>query len=117
MRKIINFTHATLDGYIDNLHTWSHHSVTDEVQDHLVEMHLAADALPLGRITYEEMAQSWPNFGGNPFSDHINWRCCVVRSGCAADRRWRRTGQIIEASSSNAAAQRRRLARASTPSS
>src|SRR3954451_15531712 len=31
-----------------------------------------ADALLLGRITYEGMAQAWPTRGGNPFADHVN---------------------------------------------
>jgi uncharacterized protein DUF1841 len=44
-------------------------------------------------------------------------RCCVVRSGVKLKPFRCRFGQIIEASSSNAAAQRRRLARASMPSS
>jgi len=44
-------------------------------------------------------------------------RCCVVRSGVKLKPFRCRFGQIIEASPSNAAAQRRRVARASTPSS
>ncbi len=72
MRKIINFTHATLDGYIDEPHTWSMEYANDDVQGYLLNMHLAADALLLGRNTYEGMAQAWPNYGGNPFGDHVN---------------------------------------------
>jgi dihydrofolate reductase len=72
MRKIINFTHATLDGYIDNPHEWSFPYADDESQAYALELHLAADALLLGRITYDGMAQAWPNMGGNPFGDHIN---------------------------------------------
>ena len=37
-----------------------------------MKMHFAADALLLGRITFEGMAQSWPAMGGNPFVDHVN---------------------------------------------
>jgi dihydrofolate reductase len=72
MRKIVNFTHATLDGYIDDPHEWSMPYSNEELQDYLLKMHLAADALLLGRITYEGMAQAWPNMGGNPFGDHVN---------------------------------------------
>jgi dihydrofolate reductase len=72
MRKIINFTHATLDGYIDEPHLWSQQYADDEVQGYLLNMHLAADALLLGRVTYDGMAQAWPNYGGNPFGDHVN---------------------------------------------
>ena len=72
MRKIINFTHATLDGYIDEPHTWSFQYSNEEVQGYLLDMHLAADALLLGRTTFEGMAQAWPNMSGNPFADHVN---------------------------------------------
>jgi dihydrofolate reductase len=72
MRKIINFTHATLDGYIDEPHKWSHQYSDEELQEYGLKMTLAADALLLGRITYEGMAQAWPNMGGNPFGDHVN---------------------------------------------
>ena len=72
MRKIISFTHATLDGYIDDPHKWSFQYSDEELQDYALKMTLAADALLLGRITYEGMAQAWPARGGNPFADHVN---------------------------------------------
>jgi dihydrofolate reductase len=72
MRKIVCFTHATLDGYIDEPQNWSFDYSNDEVQAYLLEMTLAADALLLGRITYEGMAQAWPTRSGNPFADHVN---------------------------------------------
>ena len=72
MRKIIAFTHATLDGYIDEPQNWSHQFANEEVQDYGLKMTLAADALLLGRITYEGMATAWPTRGGNPFADHVN---------------------------------------------
>ena len=72
MRKIVTFTHATLDGYIDAPHTWSFPYADDEFQGYALDMTLAADALLLGRITYEGMAQAWPTRSGNPFADHVN---------------------------------------------
>jgi dihydrofolate reductase len=72
VRKIINFTHATLDGFIDAPHEWSLQYSNEELQDYGLTMTLAADALLLGRITYEGMAQAWPARGGNPFADHVN---------------------------------------------
>ena len=72
MRSIKCFTHATLDGYIDDPHIWSLQYADEELQEHLLEMTLAADALLLGRITYEGMAEAWPTRGGNPFADHVN---------------------------------------------
>jgi dihydrofolate reductase len=72
MRKLISFTHATLDGYIDDPQDWSHQYADEELQEYLLEMHLAADALLLGRVTYEGMAQTWPGMSGVPFADHVN---------------------------------------------
>jgi dihydrofolate reductase len=72
VRKIISFTHATLDGYIDDPHKWSFPYSDEELQDYGIEMTLAADALLLGRITYEGMAQAWPPRGGDPFANHVN---------------------------------------------
>jgi dihydrofolate reductase len=72
LRTIISFTHATLDGYIDNPHEWSFEYADEELQSYGLEMHLAADALLLGRVTYEGMAEAWPTRGGDPFSDHVN---------------------------------------------
>jgi len=72
MRKVISFTHATLDGYIDDPHLWSFDYADEEFQRYAMDMTLGADALLLGRVTYEGMAQAWPNRGGDPFSDHVN---------------------------------------------
>ncbi len=72
MRKIVSFTHATLDGYIDEPHKWSFPYADEEFQAYGLEMTLKADALLLGRITYDGMALAWPGRGGNPFADHVN---------------------------------------------
>ena len=72
MRNIIAFTHATLDGYIDEPHKWSFQYADEEFQDYGLTMTLRADALLLGRVTFEGMAQAWPTRGGNPFADHVN---------------------------------------------
>ncbi|WP_020416105.1 dihydrofolate reductase family protein [Amycolatopsis sp. ATCC 39116] len=72
MRKIITSTYATLDGFIDNPHEWSLQYSNEEAQAYAFAMTTAADALLLGRVTYEGMAQAWPQMGGNPYADHVN---------------------------------------------
>jgi dihydrofolate reductase len=72
MRKIISSTYTTLDGFIDNPHLWSMRYNSEDSLAHAAETALGCDALLLGRITYEGMAQAWPDMGGNPFADHIN---------------------------------------------
>lgn len=72
MRKIIASTYATLDGFIDNPHEWSLQYNSEDAMAYAFEMTTGCDALLLGRVTYEGMAQAWPNMGGNPYSDHVN---------------------------------------------
>lgn len=72
MRKIIASTYATLDGFIDNPHEWSMQYSDEPARNYALAMTLGMDALLLGRITYEGMAQAWPSMGGNPYADHIN---------------------------------------------
>ena len=58
--------------HLDDPQKWSFQYSDEELQDYGLKMTLAADALLLGRITYEGMAQAWPTRGGNPFADHVN---------------------------------------------
>ncbi|GAT68318.1 dihydrofolate reductase family protein [Planomonospora sp. ID91781] len=72
MRKIICSTYATLDGFIDDPHLWSMQHNSEDAMAYALELTLGCDALLLGRVTYEGMAQAWPNMGGNPYADHVN---------------------------------------------
>ncbi|RMB80091.1 dihydrofolate reductase family protein [Streptomyces shenzhenensis] len=72
MRRIIASTYTTLDGYIDDPHEWSLRYHDEAAQKHAFELTLGADTLLLGRVTYEGMAQAWPNMGSNPYADHVN---------------------------------------------
>lgn len=72
MRKIIASTYTTLDGFIDNPHEWSLQYNSEDAMAYAFELTTGCDALLLGRITYEGMAQAWPNMGGNPYADHVN---------------------------------------------
>ena len=59
MRKLINSTYITLDGVIDNP-MWTMPFFDEEAAAFAGEQTAAADALLMGRATYEGFAASWP---------------------------------------------------------
>lgn len=72
MRRIICSVYTTLDGFQDEPHLWAMQYNTPEVMQYSLDLALSADAILLGRVTYEGMAQAWPQMGGNPYADHVN---------------------------------------------
>ena len=59
MRKLINSTYITLDGVIENP-MWTMPYFDDEASAFAGELTSGADALVLGRATYEGFAAAWP---------------------------------------------------------
>jgi dihydrofolate reductase len=60
MRKLINSTYITLDGVIDNP-AWTTPYFDDEAAAFAGSQTETADALLMGRMTYEGFASAWPN--------------------------------------------------------
>ncbi|MBE7556273.1 MAG: dihydrofolate reductase [Anaerolineales bacterium] len=71
MRRIIVSTFATLNGVIENPHHWSLNYFDEEAGKFASEQLFAADALLLGRETYQGFAEAWPSRSGD-FADRIN---------------------------------------------
>jgi dihydrofolate reductase len=59
-RKVVASLYVTLDGYIDEPGLWSFPFWSDEAAQFKAQELSAADALLLGRITYEGFARAWP---------------------------------------------------------
>lgn len=59
MRKLINSTYITLDGVIDNP-MWTMPYFDDEASAFAGSLTGAADALLMGRVTYDGMSAAWP---------------------------------------------------------
>lgn len=59
MRKLINSTYLTLDGVIENP-AWTAPYFAEEAAELAGELTTGADALLMGRVTYEGFAQAWP---------------------------------------------------------
>jgi dihydrofolate reductase len=101
MRKLVESTFVTLDGVISSPHEWSTSYWDDEHASYAHDLLFAADALLLGRITYEGFAQSWPHRAGvDDYADWINampkhvvsrtldettWNATVLRGDVAAE--------------------------------
>ncbi|TDD37056.1 hypothetical protein E1286_37625 [Nonomuraea terrae] len=72
MRKLIESTFVTLDGVISSPHVWGPPYWNEEHHKYAGKLLFAADALLLGRETYQGFAQSWPARTGDPYADRIN---------------------------------------------
>lgn len=72
MRKLVESTFVTLDGVIGDPQVWGAPYWDEEHQGYGSKLLFAADALLLGRETYEAFAQAWPEQSGDPYTDRIN---------------------------------------------
>lgn len=69
MGRLIVSTQTTVDGVMDQLEDWFEEKGDHE--HHGVEELRAADAVLLGRKTYEQLSKFWPEASG-PYADLIN---------------------------------------------
>ncbi|HEY3630264.1 MAG TPA: dihydrofolate reductase family protein [Jatrophihabitantaceae bacterium] len=74
MRRIVVSEFVTLDGIIEAPNEWSMSYWNDDIGDFKYEELFAADALLLGRTTYEGFAAAWPNMieETGPFGERMN---------------------------------------------
>ena len=73
MRKLVESTFVTVDGVISSPHEWGPPYWDEEHAEYARKLLFAADALLLGRETYEGLAQAWPlRAGADDYADRIN---------------------------------------------
>ena len=72
MGHLIESTFVTLDGVIGSPEKWGGPYWDDEHNAYGQSLLDRADAVLLGRATYDIFAASWPSRGGDPFADRIN---------------------------------------------
>ena len=72
MRKVVESTFVTLDGVIESPQHWSPPYWDEEHAAYAAKLLRSADALLLGRATYEGFAQAWPARSGDDYTDRIN---------------------------------------------
>lgn len=100
MRKLVESTFVTLDGVISAPQEWSPPYWDDEHASYARKLLFAADALLLGRVTYEGFVQAWPSRTGDDYSDRINSLPKYVASNTLEKATWNATileGDVAEA--------------------
>jgi dihydrofolate reductase len=108
MRKLIETTFVTLDGVISDTEPstapnaapqkWGSPYWDEEHGGYAHDLLFAADALLLGRVTYEGFAQAWPPRKGD-LADRINGLPKFVASRTLTDTSWNATlikGDVAE---------------------
>jgi dihydrofolate reductase len=88
MGKLIESTFVSLDGVIESPQEWSPPYWDDEHTAYSRKLLFDADALLLGRVTYEGFAQAWPARSGDDFTDRINSMPKYVASNTLQDVTW-----------------------------
>lgn len=94
MRKLVESTFVTLDGVIGDPQVWGPPYWDDEHAAYAWKLMEPAEALVLGRATYEGFAKAWPQRSGDPLADKINAMPKHVSSRTLTDATW--NASIIE---------------------
>lgn len=103
MRKIIAGLFMTLDGVTESPDKWSFPYFNDEVGQVIGSNMESSDTILLGRRTYEEFAEYWPDKTAedDPFADYINDTPKLVASTTLKTLEWRNSslieGDVVEA--------------------
>jgi dihydrofolate reductase len=91
MRKLVESTFVTLNGIISDPQVWGPTYWNDEHLNYARDPLFAADALLLGRVTYEGFAESWPSRSDDDYSDRINAMPKYVASTMLRETTWNST--------------------------
>lgn len=113
MRTLIVSEFVTLDGVMEapggeptHPHAgWVFDFMSPEQEQYKLAETLEAEALLLGRVTYEGFSQAWPGRGG-PFADKMNAMPKYVVSSALTDPEWNNT-TVLEGDPLQAVAQLR----------
>ena len=87
MRKLIESVHVSLGGAISPL-DWAFPYLDDQHTHYATELLGTADALLLGRRTYEGLSASYPAMASNPFVDRMNSIPKYVASRTLTETTW-----------------------------
>jgi len=100
MRRLIESTHVSLGGEVGSPHEWAFPYLDDEHKDYAKRLLFAADALLLGRLTYEGLSAAYPAMTSgdtgvpNDFIERMNSIPKFVASTTLREATW--NASIIE---------------------
>ena len=96
MSKLTVTCFITLDSVVEEPHLWSGQFQSDDTEELNEKVLREADALLLGRVTYEGFAAAWPSRSGDPFSDKFNAMPKYVVSSSLETADWNNSTIIDE---------------------
>jgi dihydrofolate reductase len=91
MRKLIESTHVSLGGEIGSPQEWAFPYLDAEHAEYATGLLFAADALLLGRRTYQGLSAAYPTMAANAFVDRMNSIPKYVASTTLKDATWNAT--------------------------
>jgi dihydrofolate reductase len=91
MRKLIESTHVALGGEIGSPQDWGFPYLDDEHMRYATELLTGADALLLGRRTYQGLSAAYPAMASNAFIDRMNSIPKFVASTTLTQAAWNAT--------------------------
>ena len=95
MRKIVAGLFISLDGVVEAPQNWHFPYWTDEMGAIVQGQIDASDTLLMGRGTYDEFVQFWPNAGSDvELADHMNGVEKIVVSSTLSNPTWQNTTVI-----------------------
>jgi dihydrofolate reductase len=106
MRKLIESTFTTLDGVIGDPQRWGPAYWDEQHFGYARELLFDAEALLLGRVTYEAFAEAWPPRPSDDYTDRINSMPKHVASRSLRETTW--NASIIEGDVAKAVAELKR---------
>jgi dihydrofolate reductase len=90
MAKIVNSTFVSLDGVVNHMEKWHFDYLSDQNDQFAMTQLEEADALLMGRNTYQVYAGAWPTREGD-YADRINKIPKYVASSTLSDPTWHGT--------------------------
>jgi dihydrofolate reductase len=91
MGKITTTAFITLDNVVEDPHLWSGEFQSEDTGEYNTAVLRDADAMLLGRATYEGFAAAWPSRSGDYFSDRVNSMPKYVVSDTLETAEWNNT--------------------------